>query len=243
LVPGVDLNTDSTPKFKEQESLVVESKNPHLEITINRCITGCLNLENADSLLIQDSIIDGLDGSAIRGPSVIIKESTILGSVSVRSVKLGSNSIFTGKVTADRIQEGCIRFCYFPKDSKVPRQYYCQPDTAILSAIKTELDAALAKDPGMPPQKLKDLEKEIRERLEKEISVWLKPFFTNLRYSKPAYAQLHVLCPKEIITGADDEAEMGVFHHLQQPQREANLRASLEEYLRVGLEAGIFYVT
>jgi hypothetical protein len=36
---------------------------------------------------------------------------------------------------------------------------------------------------------------------------------------------------------------MGVFNHLQQPQREANLRAALEEYLRFGLEAGLFYVT
>ena len=136
-----------------------------------------------------------------------------------------------------------MRFCYFPKEAKVPSQYHCQPDTAIQSAVKKELDAALAKNPGMSAQELKDLEKEIRERLEKEISVWLKPFFTDLRYSKPAYAQLHFQCPEEIFKGAEDEAEMGVFHHLQQPQREANLRASLEEYLRVGLEAGIFYVT
>jgi hypothetical protein len=36
---------------------------------------------------------------------------------------------------------------------------------------------------------------------------------------------------------------MGVFGILEQPQREANLKAALEEYLRFGLEAGIFYVT
>ena len=43
--------------------------------------------------------------------------------------------------------------------------------------------------------------------------------------------------------GADDEGEMGVFHDLYQPQREANLRVRLEEYLRFGLEAGIFYTS
>jgi len=43
------------------------------------------------------------------------------------------------------------------------------------------------------------------------------------------------------LKGADDEAEMGVFHHVMQPQREANLRSSLDEYLRFGLEAGILY--
>jgi len=34
---------------------------------------------------------------------------------------------------------------------------------------------------------------------------------------------------------------MGAFHQLFQPQRETNLRIRLDEYLRVGLEAGIFY--
>jgi hypothetical protein len=36
---------------------------------------------------------------------------------------------------------------------------------------------------------------------------------------------------------------MGAFSHLKQPQREANLRASLEDNLRFGLEAGLFYIT
>ena len=33
------------------------------------------------------------------------------------------------------------------------------------------------------------------------------------------------------------------FRVLQQPQREANLRASLDEYLRFGLEAGLIFST
>ena len=49
--------------------------------------------------------------------------------------------------------------------------------------------------------------------------------------------------PVEIRTGADDEAEMGAGHTLYQPQREINLRVRLDEYLRFGLEAGVFYVT
>jgi hypothetical protein len=36
---------------------------------------------------------------------------------------------------------------------------------------------------------------------------------------------------------------MGTWGFLLQPQREANLVASLDEYLRVGLEAGVLYVT
>jgi hypothetical protein len=64
-----------------------------------------------------------------------------------------------------------------------------------------------------------------------------------MQYGHPAYAQLSLNCAEEIRTGAEDSSEMGVFSHLKQPQREANLRASLNEYLRFGLEAGIFYVS
>jgi len=36
---------------------------------------------------------------------------------------------------------------------------------------------------------------------------------------------------------------MGAFHFLEQSQRLKHLQASLNEYLRFGLEAGIFLVT
>jgi hypothetical protein len=42
---------------------------------------------------------------------------------------------------------------------------------------------------------------------------------------------------------AADGGEMGVMHALFQPQRETNLRIRLDEYLRFGLHAGLFYVT
>ena len=71
----------------------------------------------------------------------------------------------------------------------------------------------------------------------------LVPAFTSLRYADPGYGQLRISAPEQIRTGADDEAEMGAFHDLFQPQRESNIRARLREYLRFGLEAGIFYAT
>jgi hypothetical protein len=71
----------------------------------------------------------------------------------------------------------------------------------------------------------------------------VRPQFTSLRYGDAGYCQLSRRCASEIRTGADDEAEMGVFHDLYQPQREKNLRVRLDEYLRLALEAGIFYAT
>jgi hypothetical protein len=67
------------------------------------------------------------------------------------------------------------------------------------------------------------------------------PRFTTLRYGFAAYAQLSAGAGARLLTGADDEGQPGAFHSLFQPQREANLRVRLNEYLRVGLEAGIFY--
>lgn len=71
----------------------------------------------------------------------------------------------------------------------------------------------------------------------------VRPQFTSRRYGDPGYGQLAQRTALEIRTGADDEAEMGAFHQVFQPQRETNLRVRLDEYLRFGLEAGIFYVT
>jgi hypothetical protein len=71
----------------------------------------------------------------------------------------------------------------------------------------------------------------------------IRPMFTSLRFGDPAYGQLGGNCPDAIRRGADDESEMGVFHDLFQPQREAYLRARLQEYLRFGLEAGVFHAS
>ena len=71
----------------------------------------------------------------------------------------------------------------------------------------------------------------------------VRPVFTSLRYGDAGYCQLSERTAVQIRQGADDQAEMGAFHDLYQPQRKANLRARLDEYLRFGLEAGIFYAS
>jgi hypothetical protein len=82
-----------------------------------------------------------------------------------------------------------------------------------------------------------------------QIEAWLdwlnriQPRFTDEQYGNPAYAQLSKICPIEIRTGAEDRSEMGVFNFLKRPQREANLQASLKEYLRFGLAADILYAS
>jgi hypothetical protein len=203
--------------------IVIEAANVIVEI--ERSVVGSVRAVEGARVVIKDSILDagGETESAYAAPlanedgaPLEIRDSTVVGRVRTQTIE-ASNTIFfaaahvpgAAPVYAERLQEGCVRFCYVPPDSRVPRRYHCQPHK------------------GAGPSEL----------------ARLRPIFTSLRYGAAAYCQLDVRCAQEIRAGADDESEMGAFHHLYQPQREANLRARLDEYLRFGLEAGIFYAT
>jgi hypothetical protein len=69
----------------------------------------------------------------------------------------------------------------------------------------------------------------------------MHPVFTSLSWGKAGYAQLAARCPTAIRRGAEDGGEMGVFHHLRQTQKSDRLRRNLPEYLRLSLEAGVFF--
>ncbi|RJO71039.1 hypothetical protein D5S18_27110 [Nocardia panacis] len=69
------------------------------------------------------------------------------------------------------------------------------------------------------------------------------PRFTRIRYGTPGYAQLAAWCPDEIVRGADDDSEMGVFHDLFQPQRTDTLRLRLDEFTPAGTDSAILFVT
>jgi hypothetical protein len=157
------------------------------------------------------------DAGAEPGPPTRIVRSTVFGEVYVRALELASESLFTDPVTAVRRQVGCARFSSFAEGSRTPRRFRCRPDLA-LTGLTSETE---------------------RHR----VRVRLTPTFTATRYGHPAFAQLRRSTAEEIRTGAEDGAEMGAFNQLKEAQREANLRAALDEYLRFGLESGLFYIT
>ena len=123
-----------------------------------------------------------------------------------------------------------------PYGCRTPRRYHCQPDL-VAQAVEEKLraEAAVKKAPPPTPPKL-DAAK-ARERLR------VKPQFNSVRYGRPTYCQLADTCADEIKRGADDESEMGAFHDLFQPQREANLLARLDEFTPAGMEVGILHAT
>jgi len=211
-----------------------KTSNQWLTVNINRCITGPVNLNNtaAVSLQAEDCIIDNKPGKAINALNTptVIKRTTVFGETHVKEIS-ADNSIFRNIVIAQRRQTGCMRFCFAPlTGSETPRRFRCQPDLEINTQIED------AQKLGLVTIAKKN---QIRDRVTKS----LLPGFTSVIFGSHDYAQLHKNCPEQISTGADDGSEMGSFSSLKQPQRKANLLTALDEYLPLGLEAGIIYVT
>jgi hypothetical protein len=223
LVPGLELKPDGSALWPGLPSLIVE--HPFARVTLERCITGRVQLAADAELTMTDCIVDAGrpesvaydgDNAGGAGGTLTVQECTIIGKLHTKLLQLASNCIFFARlddtisetwaapIIAERRQEGCVRFCYVPPNSITPRRFRCVPDKDSPSAL---------------------------------------PHFTSLRYGDPAYGQLRRATDLSIRQGAEDESEMGVLHGLFQPQRETNLRIRLDEYLRFGLHAGVFYAT
>lgn len=216
--------------------------NTELRIEMAFSITGQIRIpETAEGIFALDCAIDGSGVSAIRGlgvspaspgPALHLERTTLRGPVNVRQIDMATEVIFDGVVTAERVQTGCVRFSYIAPGSQTPRRYRCQPGLAERADI-TRIENAK----GVP---LTQAERDdIRARVRRRV----RPEYTSEAYGAPAWLQLSRIGPTEIATGAEDGSEMGVWCHLKQPQREANLRQRLEEYLPFGLDAGLIYVT
>ena len=259
LVPGWAVDHDCEPREPTEPSLEVES--PNVCVVIEHSIVGSIQINpilmppNAQELgkeweipeakearcgglgpgyrldpirvCIRDSIIDatGTDLEAIGAPGcpvahaiLNIARTTVFGQVQVHAIELGENSIFEGKITVARRQIGCLRFSWVEPGSRAPARHACQPDLA---------QATVGKDPAMRAAAV----------------LRVRPQFSSRRYGRPDYAQLGSHCADDIRRGADDESEMGVFHDLFQPQRLANLRARLDEYVPSSADVGIVVVS
>jgi hypothetical protein len=192
-------------------------------------------------ICISDSIIDATDpeiealsapGCPVAHAVLTIVRSTVLGLVQVHAIELGENVIFEGRVIVARRQRGCLRFCYVTPGSRTPRCYRCQPQLAVDTNRENLFKDAAA---GLAP-KPTDAQLDRKQHL---IEKRIRPRFNSVRYGQPLYCQLSECTAPEILHGADDESEMGVFHDLYQPQRRANLIARLNEYIPAGMDVGI----
>jgi hypothetical protein len=220
--------------------VVMPRGNERLMLAIHRSICSAISADGPiRGITIADSIVGAGDGSpdvSLDAPEtpLDLARSSFFGGVVALSLS-ASDCIFAAPVQALRRQTGCVRFSYVQPGSAVPRRYRCQPDLEAATRIASVREAARQRGAAVTPAQ----ENAIRA----EVEALIRPLFVSQRYGDPAYGQLQQRCALQIRTGAESGAEMGAFEVLKQPQREANLRDALDEYLRFGLEAGFFFVT
>ena len=203
--------------------LIVEPTD--VKVEIENCIVGQIRSNSGAEIQITDSIIDASDSKEIAyagpanddpGASLTIENSTVIGKLNTRVMNSASNTIFLSDLdTGDN----------WPAPVRAER---LQQGCVRFSYVPR--GSQLPRLFHCQPATVDD-------------DARVHPAFTSLRYGEAGYCQLSRACAVEITTGADDQSEMGAFHNLYQPRREANLRAALDEYLRFGLEAGIFYAS
>lgn len=186
--------------FAPGRSTLACELNPALSLRLERSVIGDLAPADPTVGITLDCCI--VDGDVVAS-DVVVDSSTILGALTAQTLS-ASSSIFVQPVTIGRRQVGCVRYCYVPLSSQVPRRFRCQPGDSAGAAR-------------------------------------VFPSFASTTYGAPGYAVLRTSAPAEISEGAEGETEMGAWRFLQVPRRMRNLRTALEEYLRFGLEAGVFF--
>ena len=223
LVPGRTLAADGTPGSPAAPSLVVDLDG--VSVDVDHSIVGGVRVDEQSRLAVADSILDATSDDQVAfaavdnvspGGELSLESVTVIGKVHTLVLRLGSNSIFLARLRAGDAFPAPVR--------AVRKQEGCVRFSYLPLASR------------VPP----------RHRCQPSSAAGatsVVPRFTSLRYGVPAYGQLSSSTPDEIRRGAEDEGEMGAFHHLLQPQRESDLRVRLDEYLRVGLQAGVFYET
>lgn len=226
LVPGISISTDGTPSNPSTPSLVASSAGTTIEI--DHSITGSLRVSGLARASISNSIIDSTEITGVAfadldsesaGGALHIENSTIIGKVHSVLMEMASNTIFMADLSkSEDAEKWPSALVVTRRQEGCVRFSFLPPNAIVPRRFRCQPEAPT--DAGR-----------------------VRPIFASLRYGDPEYCQLRPDCPIEIRRGTDDESEMGAFHDLYQLQREAHLRARLDEYLRFGLEAGIFYAT
>lgn len=242
LTPGWGLTASCEPVDGSKPSIELEKTNAI--VRISHSIVGSIwvlqDEVRADPLClcISDSIVDATGSRfsssfearachsfhaisqkkdcGIAHAVLTLVRSTVIGDVNIHAIQLAENSIFYGLVKVARRQLGCMRFCYARPASRTPRRYSCQPDLAVQAALGGDKE-------------------EQAERVQ--------PSFMSLRYGTPDYCRLSPFCAQEISRGAENDSEMGAYHHLFQTQREDNLQTRLREFIPAGAEPGIIFAS
>ena len=241
-VPGQTRTTDGRPVHPERASLLV--LHPFTTVVLESCVTGPVVAVDGATVTMTNTIVDASEPGAVAycgrtkpggglrtapdaasqdvgdgttpGGDLDLHECTVIGGIHATELSASNSVLMAELPTGD------------PRQAAVwarRRQVGC------LRFSYVPTDARTGRRYYCQPTAATPAQLEVR------------PAFTSLGFGDPAYAQLTVRTPAVIRRGSEDESEMGVTRQLYIPQREDDLQVRLDEYLRFGLEAGVFYAT
>jgi hypothetical protein len=222
LTPGRSLTRQGEAAFPGEPSL--SGSAIAASVCMSRSITGPIALPASCSVRIIQSIVDSgspycpaFAGADLSSPGAVlhIEDSTVVGRVWTKLMRLASNTIFhawmgrrdpwQSAVWSSQRQTGCVRFCWLPWNSLVPRRYECLPQDS-------------ASEAAMAPQ------------------------FISLHFGQPGYCMLSGDVPLAIWKGADNSSQMGVYQSVQETEAVTNIQIRSAEYLPANMELGVFLI-
>jgi hypothetical protein len=225
LVPGISLEAGGEPAGAEP-SLVVHAVTA---VTIHRSIVGGVRTGRDSRTRIVDGILDatGEDRIAFADPddeddfggTLTLEQVTAIGRVKAEALQLVSSTILLAE-----LPPGVDPVKWPGPVVARRRQDGCVRFSFVPPGSRTP------RRHRCQPEREADAAR-------------VRPILTSPRYADPGYCQLADGTSALIREGADDESELGAFHHLYLPRREAHLLTRLDEHLRFGLEAGVFHAT
>lgn len=146
LVPGATPAIGKVAANPSIPRLVVEL--PGLNIQVDKSIMGRIRSVDGANITITNSIVDAIGKTEVAfadlsgqgaGATLTVTNTTIIGKVyamimnasdSIFLAALLKNDNWPAPVMAERLQQGCARFSYFPPGSIIPKPYNCQPATS-----------------------------------------------------------------------------------------------------------------
>lgn len=261
LVPGLALHPDGSPRHPDLPSLLV--KRSGMDVVIEHCILGAIRATRGARLTLRNCILDATDPSLVAfcgdippsgpgpmeaasvGGTLTLENCTVIGRIYTERLDSASNTLFIAALETEgdgiadaefpllyalEKQSGCVRFSSLPAGPiRLPRAYRCQPATA----VQVALARAQRDDPMVSQAHLNAIKEEVMLRTQ--------PLFVSRRYGDPGYGLLQPETDWALLTGADNGSEIGVMNQQFHAQRLSNLQTRLREYLRFGLQAGVFY--
>ena len=243
LVPGLSRTVDGLPDQPGAASLIV--LDPFAIVVLDGCITGPIVAVEGVTLVVNGSVVDAgsFTGVAIAGREPVAGLRTVSaaadllvgdGTAEGGDVRLTASTVIGG-IHAVRLDatDAIMLAELGPGDPRAAAVWTQRRQVGCLRFSWLPTDSRTGRRFRCQPDREDTLQVQRR----------MLPAFTSLRFGHPAYPQLTATTPTPIRRGAEDESEMGATHDLYAPQREDDVTARLEEYLRYGLEAGIFHAT